>query len=110
MAGKSIDFSAENRVSGVELFVPRPGTLGIQELPTAPPEAAESRIWRLLLDLEVSARPAKVLKGAVDAILDLSPEVNEAELLWQAQEISQTAGTPIAVAVDPLVVRRTHLP
>src|SRR5439155_1716440 len=79
LAGKSIDFSAENRVSGVELFVPRPGTLGIQELPTAPPEAAESRIWRLLLDLEVSARPAKVLKGAVDAILDLSPEVNEAE-------------------------------
>src|SRR5205807_67532 len=56
LAGKSIDFSAENRVSGVELFVPRPGTLGIQELPTAPPEAAESRIWRLLLDLEVSAR------------------------------------------------------
>src|SRR5205807_1422652 len=55
LAGKSIDFSAENRVSGVELFVPRPGTLGIQELPTAPPEAAESRIWRLLLDLEVSA-------------------------------------------------------
>src|SRR5205814_573955 len=106
---KSIDFSAENRVSGVELFVPRPGTLGIQELPTAPPEAAESRIWRLLLDLEVSARPAKVLKGAVDAILDLSPEVNEAELLWQAQEISKTGGTPIAVAVDRLVVGLINL-
>src|SRR6266480_3060393 len=109
LAGKSIDFSAENRVSGVELFVPRPGTLGIQELPTAPPEAAESRIWRLLLDLEVSARPAKVLKGAVDAILDLSPEVNEAELLWQAQEISKTGGTPIAVAVDRLVVGLINL-
>src|SRR5439155_975279 len=95
--------------SGVELFVPRPGTLGIQELPTAPPEAAESRIWRLLLDLEVSARPAKVLKGAVDAILDLSPEVNEAELLWQAQEISKTGGTPIAVAVDRLVVGLINL-
>src|SRR5438094_3227631 len=109
LAGKSIDFSAESRVSGVELFVPRPGTLGIQELPTAPPEAAESRIWRLLLDLEVSARPAKVLKGAVDAILDLSPEVNEAELLWQAQEISKTGGTPIAVAVDRLVVGLINL-
>src|SRR5947207_9194322 len=109
LAGKSIDFSAENRVSGVELFVPRPGTLGIQELPTAPPEAAESRIWRLLLDLEVSARPAKVLKGAVDAILDLSPEVNEAELLWQAQETSKTGGTPIAVAVDRLVVGLINL-
>src|SRR6266480_3780512 len=109
LAGKSIDFSAESRVSGVELFVPRPGTLGIQELPTAPPEAAESRIWRLLLDLEVSGGPAKLLKGAVDAILDLSPEVNEAELLWQAQEISKTGGTPIAVAVDRLVVGLINL-
>jgi phosphoserine phosphatase len=96
-------------VSGLELYVPRPGALAIQELPTAPPEAQESRIWRLLLDLEISGRPGRILKGAVDAILDLSPDVNEAELRWQAQEISKTGGTPIVVAVDRLVVGLINL-
>ena len=109
LAGKSIEFTAESRVSGLELYVPRPGALAIQELPTAPPEAQESRIWRLLLDLEISGRPGRILKGAVDAILDLSPDVNEAELRWQAQEISKTGGTPIVVAVDRLVVGLINL-
>jgi K+-transporting ATPase ATPase B chain len=79
-------------------------TLPVGHLPTPSPEAAKSRIWRELVQLEESPRPAKILKGTVEAILALSPEVNEGELQWKAREISMKGGTPVAVLVDRIVV------
>jgi potassium-transporting ATPase ATP-binding subunit len=42
----------------------------------------------------------KILKGSVEAMLKLVPNVNEAELKWKAQEISKNGQTPFMVAID----------
>ena len=105
LSGKAIDFTAETCVSGLGLAEFRAGrTLPVGHLPTPSPEAAKSKIWRELVRLEESPRPAKILKGTVEAILALSPNVNEGELQWKAREISMKGGTPVAVLVDRIVV------
>ncbi len=100
LAGTAIEFSAETRLSGVELLS-RPGSDPARRppVPTVGPELAERPVWRMLVDLESSDAPARVVKGAVDAVLPLVPRVNAAELRWKAQEIATEGGTPLAVAV-----------
>ncbi len=65
----------------------------------------------MLLDMEkkssklAGSQPIKILKGAVDGILDsASPKVNVAELKWKAQEIAENGGTPLAVSVADEII------
>lgn len=105
LGGKAIDFSAETRLSGVELlsnFGSNPARR--PELPTVPEAVARGPVWKRLVELEGSETPGRVVKGAVDAVLATAPEVNRAELLWKAQEISKQGGTPLAVAIGPTIV------
>jgi K+-transporting ATPase ATPase B chain len=105
LAGKAIDFSAETRLSGVEVLAksslgpgPKP------DFPSVSPQVAEGPVWKMILALEESAQPSRIVKGAVDSVLATAPEVNRGELLWKAQEISRTGGTPLAVAIGPKVI------
>jgi potassium-transporting ATPase ATP-binding subunit len=110
LSGKPIEFSAETRTSGVELFVPKPGAdIPASAIPQPPPEVMASKVWAQLVELEETNRPARVVKGAVEAILSTAPEVNEAELRWKAQEASLTGGTPMAIMVDRHVVGLVNL-
>lgn len=105
LAGTGIDFSAETRISGVELLAKPSGTPGEKpEIPSVPESVARGPVWKALVDLEGSEAPGRVIKGAVDAVLAVAPQVNEAELRWKAQEISKAGGTPLAVAVGPRVI------
>jgi potassium-transporting ATPase ATP-binding subunit len=104
LAGKAIDFSAETRLSGVELlsnFGSNPARR--PEFPRVTPEVAQGPVWAKLVSLEESGAPDRVIKGAVDAVLACATDVNTAELLWKAQEISKQGGTPLAVAVGSRV-------
>jgi K+-transporting ATPase ATPase B chain len=110
LSGRAIEFSAETQMSGVSLLVPKAGaTLPAGDIPTPPADAASSKVWAELVRLERSTQEAKLLKGAVDAILATGPEVNEAELRWKAQEISLTGGTPMAILLDRHVVGLVNL-
>jgi K+-transporting ATPase ATPase B chain len=110
LSGKAIEFSAETRMSGIDLFVPKPESLmPASAIPRVPPEAASSRVWAELVRLEGTGQPARIVKGAVDAIIATAPEVNEAELRWKAQEISLTGGTPMAIMVEHHVVGLVNL-
>jgi K+-transporting ATPase ATPase B chain len=105
LGGKAIDFSAETRLSGVELlasFGSNPARR--PDLPKVSPEIARGPVWSKLIELEESWAPDRVIKGAVDAVLDVAPQVNRAELLWKAQEVSKRGGTPLAVAVGTRVL------
>jgi potassium-transporting ATPase ATP-binding subunit len=105
LGGKGIDFSAETRLSGVELLPRKEGdSRPTPELPTVSPEVAQSPVWKMLVDLERSGAPARVLKGAVDPVVAIAPDVNVAELRWKSQEISRVGGTPLAVAVGARVI------
>jgi len=105
LSGKAIVFSAETCVSGLALAEPKPGvTLPVGHLPAPSPEVVKSRVWKEIVRLEGSSKPASILKGTVEAVLALSPQVNEGELQWKAREISLGGGTPIAVLVDHTVV------
>ena len=67
--------------------------------------ASKSRVHDMLLKLEQTKNEVKILKGAVDVILDLAgPNVNQAELKWKAQEISKDGGTPLAVSINNEII------
>jgi potassium-transporting ATPase ATP-binding subunit len=100
LAGRAIDFSAETRISGVELLPAKEGARRPPpELPKVPDPIAEGPVWKLLVEFERSGTPEQVVKGAVDAVLARAPDANAAEVRWKAQEISQQGGTPLAVTV-----------
>ncbi len=110
LSGKAIEFSAETRTSGVELLVPKPeSVLPADAIPKPPPEVAASKVWAEVVRLEGSTQPARIVKGAVDAVIATAPQVNEAELRWKAQEIALTGGTPMAIMVDRHVVGLVNL-
>jgi K+-transporting ATPase ATPase B chain len=110
LSGRAIEFSAETPVSGVDLFIPKPGTsVPVEDVPRPSPEAASSKVWVELVRLEGSKEAARIIKGNVEAILATSPEVNEAELRWKAQRISLTGGTPMPILLDRHVVGLVNL-
>jgi K+-transporting ATPase ATPase B chain len=105
LGGKAIEFSAETRLSGIDVLAkssigpgPRP------EFPTVSAGIAAGPVWKMILALEESDRPSRIVKGSLDAILAVAPDANRGELLWKAQEISRTGGTPLAVAIGPKVL------
>ena len=67
--------------------------------------ASKSRVHDLLIKLEQTKGEVRILKGAVDMIIDFAgPNVNQAEIKWKAQEISKDGGTPLAVSINNEVI------
>ena len=59
----------------------------------------------MLIKLEQTKSEVKILKGAVDMIIDLAgPNVNQAEIKWKAQEVSKNGATPLAVSINNEVI------
>jgi K+-transporting ATPase ATPase B chain len=57
------------------------------------------------LQLEHSDKSIKILKGAVDVILEASnPQTNKAEIKWKAQEIAKQGATPIGLSINNEVI------
>jgi K+-transporting ATPase ATPase B chain len=127
ITAKPIDFSAETRVSGLEFISYKKrinlnkeqeeefrdiaktiqdktridDSLSIDTIEKAIDESSKSKVHNMLLQLEHSDKPIKILKGAVDVILETAnPQTNRAEIKWKAQEISQQGATPIAVSLN----------
>ena len=121
LTAKSIEFSAETKVSGIE-FVPLKET----KLTTEQMEEMESlnkclpkddktgyagrgsdsgKVHDMLIKLAQSGEQVKILKGSVDAMLKLSEGlVNEAEVKWKSQEISKNGETPLVVSINQEVI------
>ncbi|HLN34001.1 MAG TPA: HAD-IC family P-type ATPase [Nitrososphaeraceae archaeon] len=131
ITAKPIDFSAETRVSGLEFITHKKrinlnkeqeeefrdiaktiqdktridDSLPIDTIEKAIDESSKSKVHNMLLQLEHSDKPIKILKGAVDVILEAAnPQTNKAEIKWNAQEISQEGGTPIAVSINNHII------
>lgn len=134
LAARSIEFSAETRISGIEFIagkriaalnkdeeeefrdiaktvVDGKTTDTIEHLEEDIERASKSKVHDMLLDMEkkpsdlAGSQPIKILKGAVDDILDsASTKVNVAELKWKAQEIGENGGTPLAVSVADEII------
>jgi K+-transporting ATPase ATPase B chain len=67
--------------------------------------ASKSRVHDLLVKLEQTKNEVRILKGAVDMIIDFAgPNVNQAEIKWKAQEISKVGATPLAVSINNEVI------
>ena len=128
---RSIDFTAESRCGGIEFISNKEAILNkdqeeefksvartiidksrnqtinptIEDIEKDIEFANKSRVHDMLLKLEQTKNEVKILKGAVDVILDLAgPNVNQAELKWKAQEISKDGGTPLAVSINNEII------
>ncbi|MGN6631156.1 MAG: HAD-IC family P-type ATPase [Nitrososphaeraceae archaeon] len=67
--------------------------------------ASKSKVHDLLIKLEQTKGEVRILKGAVDMIIDFTgPNVNQAEIKWKAQEMSKVGGTPLAVSINNEVI------
>jgi K+-transporting ATPase ATPase B chain len=67
--------------------------------------ASKGRVHDLLLKLEETKSEIRILKGAVEMIIDFAgPNVNQAEIKWKAQEISKNGATPLAVSINNEVI------
>ncbi len=77
----------------------------IEEIERDVDRASKSRVHDLLLKLEETKSEVKILKGAIDMIIDLAgPNVNQAEIKWKAQEVSKNGATPLAVSINNEVI------
>jgi K+-transporting ATPase ATPase B chain len=121
LTAKSIEFSAETKVSGIE-FVPLKETRLTKEqleefesLTKFLPEEEKAgyvvhgsdkgKFHNMLVKLAQSGEQVKILKGSVDAMLNLSEGlVNEAEVKWKSQQISKDGETPLLVSVNQEVI------
>ena len=131
ITAKSIDFSAETRVSGIEFLSYKKrinlnreqeeefrdiaktvqgktstyDSLPIDTIEKAIDESSKSKIHDMLLQLTQSGKPIRILKGAVNVLLERANlQTNKAEIKWKAQEISQQGATPIAVALNDEII------
>jgi K+-transporting ATPase ATPase B chain len=131
ITAKSIDFSAETRISGIEFISYKKGinlnreqeeefrdiaktvqgktstydSLSIDTIEKAIDESSKSKIHDMLLQLTKSGKPIRILKGAVDVLLERANiHTNKAEIKWKAQEISQQGATPIAVSLNDDII------
>ena len=103
LASKPIDFSSETRYSGIELSPKKKSSASKDSLPKTSGET-RTRVSARVEELEESNTQVRILKGSVEAILKIAPNVNEPELRWKAQEISKTGGTPLAVSINEQVI------
>jgi potassium-transporting ATPase ATP-binding subunit len=77
----------------------------IEEIERDVDRASKSRFHDLLIKLEQTKSEVKILKGAIDMIIDLAgPNVNQAEIKWKAQEVSKNGSTPLAVSINNEVI------
>jgi K+-transporting ATPase ATPase B chain len=121
LTAKSIEFSAETKVSGIE-FVPlkeiKLSEEQLEEIESltrclTKDEKAEyfvtgsdkAKVHNMLMKLAQSGEEVKILKGSVDAMLILSEGlVNEAEVKWKSQQISKDGETPLLVSINKEVI------
>lgn len=121
LTAKSIEFSAETKVSGIE-FVPLKETRltkeqleefeSLTKFLTEEEKAGhvvhgsdKGKFHNMLLKLAQSGEQVKILKGSVDAMLNLSEgHVNEAEVKWKSQQISKDGETPLLVSINQEVI------
>jgi potassium-transporting ATPase ATP-binding subunit len=128
---RSIEFTAETRWSGIEFIASKEVVLNkeqeeefksvartvmdsskaltvnptIEEIERDIDRASKSRVHDMLLKLDQTKSEVKILKGAVDMMVDLAgPTVNQAEINWKAQEISKDGGTPLAVSINNEII------
>jgi len=127
ITAQRIDFSAETRFSGIEFIADKRKTATLSKeqeevlasfstndflLDSVKKESTSNNkrtgnnfVHRMLLELEQNNRQVKILKGAVDAMLKMThAHVNEAELKWKVQEISNNGETPLAVSINQEVI------
>jgi potassium-transporting ATPase ATP-binding subunit len=131
LVARQLEFSAETCYSGIELLKNKMVELSseLQEEAKAihkfeegngeaghqlkADENGVTRVSKMLLELDSRNQEFKILKGSVEAMLKLVPNVNEGELKWKAQEISKNGQTPFLVAIDieaiGLVALKDHL-
>ncbi len=117
LVAKQLEFSAETCYSGIELLKSKRTELSseLQEEATLihkfedesedanhhkTDENSFTHVSKMLLELDSRNQEFKILKGSVEAMLRLVPNVNEGELKWKAQEISKNGQTPFLVALD----------
>lgn len=121
LTAKSIEFSAETKVSGIE-FVPLKETRltkeqleefeSLTKFLTEEEKAGyvvhgsdKEKVADMLVKFAQSGEQVKILKGSVDAILNLSEgHVNEAEVKWKSQQISKDGETPLLVSINQEVI------
>ena len=121
LTAKSIEFSAETKVSGIE-FVPLKETRltkeqleefeSLTKFLTEEEKAGhvvhgsdKGKFHNMLVKLAQSGEQVKILKGSVDAMLNLSEGlVNEAEVKWKSQQISKDGETPLLVSINQEVI------
>jgi potassium-transporting ATPase ATP-binding subunit len=128
---RSIEFTAETRCSGIEFIASKEALLNkeqeeelksvartivdtgktltinptIEDLERDIERASKSRVHDMLLKLDQTKSEVKILKEAVDMMVDLAgPSVNQAEINWKAQEISKDGGTPLAVSINNEII------
>jgi K+-transporting ATPase ATPase B chain len=133
ISARSIEFTAETRVSGIEFIPNKVAKLdkddeeelrNLAKTVTSQQEADSStlenledvidrsshgKIHDMLLDMEKNsfANPVKILKGSVDVMIELArsnPSLNAAELKWKAQEVSKKGETPLAIAINDEII------
>ena len=133
ITAKRIDFSAETRFSGIEFVADKRKTTTlseeqeeelasyaatantdfrdgkrediIKEVGDSSRSKYSSRVHKMLLELEQNNKQVKFLKGAVDTVLTTAHEhVNEAELKWKTQEVSNKGETPLAVSLNNEII------
>lgn len=117
LVARQLEFSAETCFSGIELLRNKRIDLSsdlqeeattIHKFESGDGEGTKfkangnltTRVSTKLLELDRRNEEFKILKGSVDAMLRLIPNINEAELKWKAQEISKTGQTPFLVAIE----------
>lgn len=118
LVARQLEFSAETCYSGIEFLKNKRVELSseLQEEAIAihkfeegngdagrrlkTDENVDTKVSKMLLELDSHNQEFKILKGSVEAMLKLVPNVNEAELKWKAQEISKNGQTPFMVAID----------
>ena len=115
ITAKKIDFSAETKFSGIEFIADKKRPLSLnkeqnEELASytiasdsdrTQTAKGNSRVRKLLFELEQNNRQVRILKGAVDAMLKIAHgHVNEAELKWEVQEVSKNGETPLVVTIN----------
>jgi K+-transporting ATPase ATPase B chain len=128
---RSIEFTAETRCSGIEFIASKEAILNkeqeeefksvartvvdtsktltvnptIEDIERDIERASKSRVHDMLLKLDQTKSEVKILKGAVDMMVDLAgPTINQAEINWKAQEISKDGGTPLAVSINNKII------
>jgi K+-transporting ATPase ATPase B chain len=112
LTAKSIEFSAETKYSGIQ-FVPLKEIKltqdQLEEIDSfkkfTPVSEKEGKVYTMLIKLAQSGEEIRILKGSVEAMLNLSKGlVNEAEVKWKSQEISKYGETPLLVSINQEVI------